>query len=270
MATSPGSRGVRLHAKVTGAGRPLVLVHGWSLSHRAFAPQLESLCERFRVIAPDLRGHGESPSTPAATTVDDHAADLVLLLERLEVTGAVLAGWSWGAEVALAALPHVTERIAGLALLSATPRFTAGPDWPHGIAESRVRALRARLARSPDDVRRAFFDGMFADGEVTQGARDALAEEQLAARPDLDSARATLDALAATDLRDRLGPARALPVLLVHGERDAICLPGASEWLHARLPRSRREVLAGAGHAPQLSRADDVSALLGAFAEGLA
>jgi pimeloyl-[acyl-carrier protein] methyl ester esterase len=270
MATSPGSRGVRLHAKVTGAGRPLVLVHGWSLSYRAFAPQLANLSGRFRVIAPDLRGHGDSPSAPSAATVDDLADDLALLLERLEVTGAVLAGWSWGAEVALAALPHVKDRVAGLALLSATPRFTASADWPHGLPESRVRALRARLARSPDDVRRAFFHGMFADGELTEAERDALAEEQLASPPDLDAARAALDALAATDLRDRIEPARGLPTLLVHGDRDAICLPAASEWLHERLPRSRREVLAGAGHAPQLSRAADVSALLGAFAEELA
>src|SRR4030042_1719925 len=72
-----------------------------------------------------------------------------------DVSGAVLAGWSWGAEVALAALPALRQRVAGLALLSATPRFTAGEGWPHGLAESRVRALRARLARGAAAARRA-------------------------------------------------------------------------------------------------------------------
>jgi pimeloyl-[acyl-carrier protein] methyl ester esterase len=247
-----------------------VLLHGWSLSHRAFAPQISALAGRFRVIAPDLRGHGDSTAPATACTIDDFAADLVALLAALEVTGALVAGWSWGAEIALAALPSLGDRVAGLALLSATPRFTAGEDWPHGLPQSHVRALRARLARAPDDTRRAFFHGMFADGELADPERERLAADQLAVTPDVGAARATLDALAATDLRDRVAPARELPVLLVHGDGDAICMPAASAWIHAQLPRSRREVLAGAGHAPQLSRPEQVSSLLAAFAEELA
>jgi pimeloyl-[acyl-carrier protein] methyl ester esterase len=270
MATIETHGGVRLHAAVAGAGRPLVLLHGWSLSHRAFAPQISALAGRFRVIAPDLRGHGDSAAPGASCTVGDFAADLAALLGALEVSGALVAGWSWGAEIALFALPSLRDRIAGLALLSATPRFTAGEGWPHGLPESRVRALRARLARAPDETRRAFFHGMFADGEVGDRERERLAAEQLAAPPDVAAARATLDALVATDLRDRVAPARELPVLLVHGDRDAICDPAASAWLQAQLPRSRREVLAGAGHAPQLSRPEQVSSLLAAFAEELA
>jgi pimeloyl-[acyl-carrier protein] methyl ester esterase len=247
-----------------------VLVHGWSLSHRVFAPQLSGLAGAFRMIAPDLRGHGESSAPAGRCTLDDFAEDLVAVFAALDVKDALLAGWSWGAEIALAALPSLRDRVSGLALLSATPRFTATEGWPHGLPESRVRALRARLARAPDDARRAFFDGMFADGEVAEPERARLAAEQLAATPDMAAARATLDALAAADLRDRVAAARELPVLLVHGERDGICLPAASAWLHAQLPRSRREELAGAGHAPQLSRPAEVSALLAGFSERLA
>lgn len=269
MATIETSGGVRLHAAVSGAGRPLVLVHGWSLSHRAFAPQIARLSSRYKVIAPDLRGHGDSESGAGACTADDFAADLAAVFATLGVEDAMLAGWSWGAEVALAALPAIGARIAGLALISATPRFTAGEGWPHALPESRVRAMRARLARAPDETRRAFFEGMFAEGELSAPERERLAREQLAARPDLTAARSALDALAAADLRERVGDARHLPVLLVHGDRDAICLPAASAWMSERLPRSRREVLAGAGHAPQLSRPDEVTSLLGAFAEAL-
>ncbi|HET7752764.1 MAG TPA: alpha/beta hydrolase [Anaeromyxobacteraceae bacterium] len=270
MATIDTNGGGRLHAAIAGAGRPLVLVHGWSLSHRAFAPQLSQLAAGFRVIAPDLRGHGASRSPELARTVDDFAGDLAAVLAALDVEDALVAGWSWGAEIALAALPSVRDRLAGLALISATPRFTAGEGWEHGLPESRVRALRARLARAPDDTRRAFFDAMFADGELDPAAKDRLAAEQLAVPPDVGAARAALDALAAADLRDRLAPARELPVLLVHGDADGVCLPGASAWLAAQLPRSRRAVLAGVGHAPQLSRPEAVSALVAGFAEELA
>ena len=271
MATIETKGGVRLHAAEVGAGRALVLVHGWSLSHRAFAPQLPGLSRGFRVVAPDLRGHGES-SAPAGSSyaLDDFAGDVVAIFDALDLRDAVLAGWSWGAEIALAALSALRDRVAGLALLSATPRFTATAGWPHGLPEARVRALRARLARAPDETRRAFFDGMFADGEVAGPERARLAAEQLATSPDVAAARAALDALVASDLRDRVAAARELPVLLVHGERDGICLPAASAWLHEQLLRSRREVIAGAGHAPQLSRPAEVTALLAGFAERLA
>jgi pimeloyl-[acyl-carrier protein] methyl ester esterase len=269
MATIEASGGVRLHAAVSGAGRPLVLVHGWSLSHRAFAPQIARLSSRYRVVAPDLRGHGASESGAGPCTVDDLAGDLAAVFESIGVEDAVVAGWSLGAEVALAALPALGARIAGLALISATPRFTACEGWPHGLADARVRAIRARLARAPDETRRAFFEGMFAEGELPAPDRERLAAEQLSAPLDLTAARGALDALAATDLRERVAEARHLSVLLVHGDRDAICLPAASAWMAERLPSSRREVLAGAGHAPQLSRPDEVTSLLGAFAEAL-
>jgi pimeloyl-[acyl-carrier protein] methyl ester esterase len=110
---------------------------------------------------------------------------------------------------------------------------------------------------------------MFADGELDASERERLSAEQLALAPDVTAAREGLDALVAADLRDRVGAARDVPVLLVHGERDAICLPAASAWLAAHLPNSRREVLAGAGHAPQLSRPAEVTSLLARFAEDL-
>jgi pimeloyl-[acyl-carrier protein] methyl ester esterase len=266
----PGASALSLHLAERGAGRPLVLVHGWSFSHRAFSPQLEGLARDARVVCPDLRGHGGSPAPAAAYAAEDFAADLVRLFEERALERAVLAGWSWGAEVALAALPRLAPRLAGLALLSATPRFTAAPDWPHGLPAANVRALSRRLGRDPEGTRRLFVEGLFAEGECEPAARAALAAALLATAPALHAARATLDALASTDLRDRAAAASGLPVLVVHGDRDGVCPPGAGRWLAGAIPGARLAILAGAGHAPQLTRAAEVNALLRAFVGGLA
>ncbi|HEX9291232.1 MAG TPA: alpha/beta hydrolase [Anaeromyxobacteraceae bacterium] len=260
--------GVSLHFEEAGAGPPVVLVHGWSMSSRAFAWQVEALARSRRVVAYDLRGHGRSPE-PAATgrqRMEDHARDLAALLARLDLSSAALVGWSMGAQVALAALPAVAARLAALVLVAMTPRFTAAGDWPHGLPETSVRALAARVEHAPAKALRRFFDAMFVPGEVDGAQRAEIDARVLAGAPPLGAAAALagLDALVADDERPRLGDVR-VPVLLVHGERDPICLPEASAFAQSRIPGARRAVLPGVGHAPHLSRPALVNDLLARF-----
>jgi pimeloyl-ACP methyl ester esterase len=272
MPTFQPEPGVTLRYDAAGAGRPAVLVHGWSLSSRAFAWQIVALAAAgYRVLAPDLRGHGGSPAAPAYR-VEDHARDLAALFAHEEVRGAALVGWSMGGQIALEALPALGDRVSALALVSSTPRFTAAEDWPHGLSAVSVHALAARLEHRPEKTLQRYFEGMFVPDELDGEARARIGERVLGGAPprDVAAARAGLDALLAADQRPRLADV-AVPLLLLHGERDPICLPAASAWMHARVPRSRLELLPGLGHAPQLSRPAIVSELLAEFfAEALA
>ncbi|HZZ83815.1 MAG TPA: alpha/beta fold hydrolase [Anaeromyxobacteraceae bacterium] len=260
---------VVLAAEVTGAGRPLVLLHGWAMSSRLFSPLRHRLAG-FRVIAPDLRGHGRSPAAPTAT-LEDHVADLVALFDRLGREGALLAGWSLGAQVALAAAPRLTPRLAGLALIAGTPRFTATDGWPHGLPATTVEAMALRFRRDPARVLARFFDGMFGPAELSPEALAALRADLLdgAPPPSPDAALAGLDQLARVDLRGALAGVAA-PALVLHGGADAVCPPGAGEFLAERLPRARLVSLDGAGHAPFLTRPAECAAALDAFARELA
>jgi pimeloyl-[acyl-carrier protein] methyl ester esterase len=209
--------------------------------------------------------------------VEAAAQDLARVLDRARLEGALLVGWSWGAEVAraaAAALRPGRSKLAGLALLSATPRFcTAAPapgpadedGWPHGTPEANVRALSRRIARDPAGTRRLFAEGMFASGEPRPAALEALVAEPLA----VHAARATLDALAAADLRSEVAGLAGVPVLLVHGGADPVVPPAASAWLARAIPGARRHELAGLGHAPHLSRPDLVAPLLQSFLASL-
>jgi len=260
-----------LHHEDAGAGAPVVLVHGWSLSSAAFADELALLARDRRAIAPDLRGHGRSSAPRAPFGLEDLARDLAALLAALHLERAVLVGWSLGAEVALAAAasPAVRARLAALVLVSGTPRFTDGEGWPHGLPARGVEGLAARVRRDAPRAVARFFDGMFVEGEL-DGAARARAEAVRAAVPPADPAAllSGLAVLARADLRAAL-PALDLPVLLVHGDRDPVCPPGASRAMAAAIPGARLVELAGAGHAPFLSRPEPFRDALSSFLASL-
>ncbi|BDG10333.1 alpha/beta fold hydrolase [Anaeromyxobacter paludicola] len=257
---------IALAVAPSGAGRPLVLLHGWGLSSLVFSPLRAALGEGLRVIAPDLRGHGRSPAAPSAT-LEDHVADLVALFERLELREALLAGWSLGAQVALAAVPRLAPRLAGLALLAGTPRFTRAEGWECGLPASTVEAMALRFRRDPARVLSRFFDGMFAPGEASPEAVRRRSEELLLAAPPPSEAAALagLDQLLRVDLRGDLAGVAA-PALVLHGDADAVCPPGAGAYLAERLPRARLVRLAGAGHAPFVTRPAECARALARFA----
>ena len=263
-------RGVTLHWEEAGAGSPVVFVHGWSMSSRSFAWQLEATAPSHRAIAYDLRGHGRSRREELALeeghALEDHARDLSTLMEQLELSGAALVGWSMGGQVALEALPAIQDRLAALVLISTTPRFTVGGDWPHGLTEASVRALAARLEHKPQKALQRFFEGMFVAGELHETQLVDIERQVLAGAPPVSvvTARRGLEALLASDQRRRLQEVR-VPTLLVHGERDPICLPAASAFAQAHIPGARRWVLPGLGHAPHLSRPALVNELLARF-----
>ncbi|MBK9516456.1 MAG: alpha/beta fold hydrolase [Anaeromyxobacter sp.] len=259
--------GATLHVEVAGAGPPLLMLHGWSRSSLDLAGLAARLAPRHRVLSLDLRGHGRSTSGPF--TLAALAGDVAALAGAEALHGALLLGWSLGGQVALAAaaLPALRARLAGLVLVGATPRFTEGDGWPHGLPARAVEGLALRVRRQPAKALTRFLEDCLAPGEA-----EALGEGRLAAlrggpAPDAAAALAGLDLLASTDLRGAL-PAVTLPTLVLHGEADAICPVGAGRALAAALPAARLRTVPGAGHAPFLAQEALVAEAVLAFAGG--
>ena len=261
--------GQRLHFTDDGDGPPVLLIHGWAMSRAILAPLGARLGAGRRVVGYDLRGHGESPATGSAT-LDDHAADLACLMEALAIDRALVVAWSLGAQVLLRALPSLRARVAGAALVAATPRFTLAEGWSHGLPSRQVEVLAQRFRRDPARTRARFLADLFAPAE-----REALGPERLGALdasmppPDRGAALAGLDQLATADLRTGLATIDR-PVLLLHGDADPICPVGAARAAAAALAGARACLIAGAGHAPFLTREDESVAAIRSFAEGLA
>jgi pimeloyl-[acyl-carrier protein] methyl ester esterase len=259
--------GAVLHYTDSGSGPPVIFLHGWLMSGRVWQYQ-QALADRYRVIALDLRGHGESTG-PGGYALADFAEDLVELVERLALPRVVVAGWSLGAQVALQAAPLLGERLAALVLIGATPRFSAGDGYEHGLPPGEARGMGVRLKRQFLRTAGEFFTGMFARDEIDRQRQQEIARQVAGRLPDLPVALAALETLASADLRPLL-PGIHQPVLLIHGTADTICLPAASRFLAERLPAARLQLMPGLGHAPFLSRPEQVNQLLAEFLEGLA
>lgn len=250
--------GRRLWYEERGHGPALVLLHGWCMSSAVWRFQLETLGDRFRIIAPDLRGHGLSQAAGGGHDFPGFAMDLQALFSHLDLHDVLLTGWSLGAQVALCAYERLRERLSGLVLVSGTPRFTAGEDFPHGLDPAEVAGMMVRVRRNPARALVDFKDSMFVAGERDDDGLAGRIGQVLAdiPLPEKSVAIQGLAALASADLRGVL-PALDLPVLIINGDRDRICLPGASAFMARRIPTSTHVQLDGCGHAPFLTRSAD-------------
>jgi pimeloyl-ACP methyl ester carboxylesterase len=128
---------VKLAYEEAGSGTPLLLVHGWPHDHTMWAGQLGGLATYARVLAPDLRGVGNS-TVRGPYTIDQYADDLIGFLDSLRISRAVVCGLSMGGYIAFSMLRRHRDRIRGLVL--ADTRATADTD--------EARTNRARLVAS--------------------------------------------------------------------------------------------------------------------------
>ena len=148
----PVATGVELSVTDRGEGLPLVLLHGVSMSAAYFHPVIDPLVAAgYRVIVPDLRGHGRSPHVEGGHTVGQYADDVNALLDALDINTCVLVGWSMGNLVAWELmLRHGRERVAAHVNISQGPTDLQCEAFPYGpLSLEAIHGFIARAQRSP-------------------------------------------------------------------------------------------------------------------------
>lgn len=247
-------RGEKLWYEDKGVGRPVVLVHGWCLSSAVWKYQFDGLAASHRILAPDLRGHGCSRGISGGLSFDAFVEDLVDLFDSLNLADAVLVGWSMGGQIALKSCAELSDRLAGLVLVSATPCFTASADFLHGLSLNEVAGMRLKVQRNPQRAMDGFYARLFATDELENNSSAAEIKQLLSsmAPPDTAAMLDALDALAGTDMRHLLGTI-SVPTVILNGARDKICLPQASCYLKTHIPNARQVIFPECGHAPFLT-----------------
>ena len=147
--------GQRYHIHEAGSGPPLLLLHGFSGSGADWAPLLTALARDYRLLAPDLLGHGASaaPASPARYGMDRAAADLVALLDALDIARAHLLGYSMGGRLALYLACRYPQRWGALFLESSSPGLAAAE-----ARDARVAADEALADRIETEGVAAFVD----------------------------------------------------------------------------------------------------------------
>lgn len=258
-----------LHLATSGAGTPLVLIHGWGMHGGVFATLAERLRARHTLYIVDLPGHGLSRDD--ATPLEfDAVCDAIL--ER--VPRAVWVGWSLGGMFALHAAVHHPDRVAGLVALCTSPRFVRGEDWRYGVSAEIFRDFahglredyRATLDRF---VALEAFGSDHAKEELRELRGELFARGEPAARVLADG----LSILRNVDQRPLLASLR-VPSLWLAGRRDRLVDPRAMRDAAALVEQAghapaRFAQIEHAGHAPFLTHADTVVAELAAFVDTL-
>jgi 3-oxoadipate enol-lactonase len=250
---------VQLHYVERGEGLPVVLLHGFPFDHRIWEPAAEALSDTYRVIAPDLRGHGQSPAPEGVYTMDALAGDVLALLDELKIERAVWIGHSMGGYITMAALRIAPGRIAGVGLVATHP-FADSPEKQR----DRIASAKKALERGSEAVVSGMVNGLFAPGtdlesEPVQRIRQIMvntpregvagALEAMAGRPD-----------SVETLRDA-----AIPMVLIAGAQDQIVGPDMIETMAKTLPKLRRVPIDGAGHMPMIEQPDALTAALREF-----
>lgn len=227
-------------------GTPVVLIHGYTGSALDWVPILPYLPRHWRLILPDLRGHGDSSKPECCYDLDDFAYDIKLLLDRLRVTHADVVGYSLGSMISQRFAESWPRRTRRVVLISSTGAQLpcAPPEKWHefdcGMPE--IRALRATpRANSPFMVE-------WWSSPTPVNEQFIERERHNAAQIPLRVWRAVLDqSLTDPDLAAML-PRLTAPALLIWGSQDPIMSPADRASLEAALPHAEVRVFPGLGH----------------------
>jgi len=249
----------------TAAARtPVVLLHGFPLDRTVWSQQVCGLAGDFSVIAPDLRGFGDSAARPGPSTMDAYAQDVADLLEHLGVRSAVIGGVSMGGYAAFAFLRRFPNRVRALVLVDTR----AGADSPQAKSARDEAIALVRLSGAA-----ALAESMLPKLLTPETLRDDAA---LAGRLRTMIASQSVDGIvgALTAMRDRpdstpMLATVAVPTFVVCGGRDALIPPAEGKALTAAIPGAQLAVLPDAGHLPNFERPAAFNDLLLGFLKSL-
>ena len=250
--------GRRISWLQSGQGDPVVLLHAFPLHADMFAPQHAHLPHGLALVTPDLRGLGQS-SGPAATSVDDHADDVLALMRHLGIEGAAIGGVSMGGYVAFAVHRKAPQRFRAIVLADTRAdadndearagrvrmQETAQRQGVAAIADAMVPKLLGKTSQASPAMVARVRDLILANG--ADGVIHAL--EALKTRPDSTSVLSDITC----------------PALVVVGEEDSVTPRPLAESMHAKLAAATLKAVPAAGHLACLEQPEAFNAALWTF-----
>lgn len=232
-----------------GEGPPMVFLHGFPLNRNMWSKQVEAFQANHCVIAPDLRGQGESGGTEGSIPMTLFAEDLHALVQHLHLGPIVLVGHSMGGYVALAFAKAHPEALRGLVLVSTK----AGADFPEMADERRALAEQVRKEGTSELVA-SLAPRMISAKNTDAGMAMAVRNFMTPTKPE-GVIGALLGMAERPDAEAWLGDIR-VPTLVITGLDDIIIPPHESEALTSAIPGAELKLISRAGHLVPFERPD--------------
>ncbi len=246
--------------RVVGDGAPVILLHPFPVNHEFWVPAAEALATRFRMILPDLRGHGDSGLGEGPATMEKHAADIAAVMDDAGVGRAPLVGVSIGGYALFEFWRKHRGRVAALGLFNTkapadsafarVTRMRAASDVLQRGTEPFFESMIPRLlGKSTRETRPDLIDGALRMMRKMSPEDVALVQRGMAARPD------SMDTLNTINV----------PTLLVTGDEDILAGVNEAELMRQHIPGSQLYVIPKAGHYSGWERPEDVGDVLRQF-----
>jgi len=257
--------GVELALADHGAGRPVVLIHGFPMDHSIWDQQVRSLAPHYRVITPDLRGFGRSSVTPGKVTVEQWADDLAAMLDALKISEPiVLGGLSMGGYVAFRFFAAHRSRLAGLILCDTK----AAADSPQAAA-GRLETAQRTEREGAQFLAETMLPRLLAPATQAQKPEVVDRLRQIILAGDRFGYAATSRGLAQRPNFTPLLPQIDCPTLLIVGRHDAISTVAEMDAMARAIPDSRIVEIDGAGHVSPLEAPGEVTRAMEQFLYGV-
>ncbi|WP_425613756.1 alpha/beta fold hydrolase [Anatilimnocola sp. NA78] len=252
---------LQLHVVQQGTGRPLLLVHGFPLDHSMWQGQISALASDYRVIAPDLRGFGQSSVTSGTATMQQYADDLAGLLDALKITEPVVfCGLSMGGYVAWQFFARHRQKLA--ALIVCDSRAVADNEK---AAAGRVETAAKVEKEGAKVVADAMLPKLFPASAVEAKAEFVTkTQEVMLSAPPAGVAAALRGMAERPDFTSQL-PKIDVPTLILCGEEDAIAPAAEMKSIAGAIPGGKFVGIAGAGHMAPLEKPVEVNKALREF-----
>jgi len=248
--------------EVLGSGPPVVLLHPFPANRDLWKPAAQALVSHYRVILPDLRGHGDSGIGEGPASMEKHAADIARVLDRQEVRRAVFVGVSIGGYVLFEFWRKYRARVEALVLCN-TKAHADTSDARSG----RLQAAADVMERGTEP----FFESMLPKliGKTTRSTRPDLVEGALRMMRKMSAEDVALVQRGMADRQDSVETLKTIDVLtlIVTGDEDVLTGVAEAELMRQNIPGSQMKVIAKAGHYSPWEQPEVVGKLVRQFVD---
>jgi 3-oxoadipate enol-lactonase len=246
--------------EIRGDGPPVVLLHPFPANHEFWAPVIPALESRYRLILPDLRGHGASEIGQGPAFVAKHAADIARVMDGAVAGKAAFIVCSIGGYILFEFLRRYRLRVSALALCNTRPQ----PDTPEGRA-NRIKSADTVLEQGTEPFLQTLVPKLL--GSTTLASRPDLVEGALRMMRKMSPEDISLVLRGMAERPDSVPDLKHinLPTLIVMGEEDMFATPADGELMRQNIPNSRLKRIPKAGHYAPWERPEAVAPLLRQF-----
>lgn len=249
---------VTLFSEQFGQGTPLTMLHGYPLDHTIWLDMVPEMESHVRMILPDLRGHGRSPSPPGKYSMIEMAEDVIRLLDSLSIEKTVVAGHSMGGYVALQLVKSFPDRIMGLALV-ASHAYADSPEK----RESRMRTISQVEKEGVIPVLSSMLEKLSYNKEVVEKCQGLLSNIAI------EGVTGVLAGMAERSDSMAFLKNTKFPVIIIAGQEDQVVPIQTSRDINAQLRNPWLVEISGAGHLTMLEKPTQTASALLSFIRSL-